>query len=87
MTASCSTSNDQVLREMERLLVRLHELIASDQTDSEAADEIRDRMDELSGSLSAPELRMISDLSGDLYMLTREEMETEAMRGEPDGPC
>lgn len=74
-------SNDRALREVERLLVRLHELIASDQTDSEAADEIRDRMDELSGSLSASELRRISELSGDLYMLTGEEIEAEAMRG------
>lgn len=73
--------SEQPLREMERLLVQLHELIATDRTDSDRAEEIRDKMDQLSASLTASEIRIVGELSGDLYMLTGEEVEAEAMRG------
>jgi len=76
-------SPEHALHEMERLLVRLHELIAADQTDSDETDTVRDRMDELSVSLEGSQVQMVNDLSGDLYMLTGEEVVAEAMRGLP----
>jgi tetratricopeptide (TPR) repeat protein len=74
-------SKERELREMEHLLVGLHELIAARQTDSEAADQLRGRMDEIGASLGASEVRLLGELSGDLYMLAGEEVEAEAMRG------
>jgi tetratricopeptide (TPR) repeat protein len=74
---------EHALHEMARLLVQLHELIAADQTDSDDADTIRDRMDELSGFLEGSQFQMINDLSGDLYMLTGKEIVPDAMRELP----
>src|SRR5262245_55067568 len=71
---------ERALREMERRLIRLHELIAADQSDSDAADAIRDQMDQLARFTTPLDLLTIRELSGDLYMLTGEEVAPESMR-------
>ena len=57
-------------REYEHLLVQLHRLIAEGQGDSEAADILRDAMDEPDRKLSHQEVARLNGLSSDLYMLS-----------------
>jgi hypothetical protein len=61
-------------REYERLLIRLHELIASGDGDSGDADALRDRMDGPWKRLSAQEVERLDGLSADLYMLQDDEV-------------
>lgn len=51
-------------------LVRLHRLIARDEGDSESADELRDEMDLPWRKMSESEIKLMGDLSVDLYTIT-----------------
>lgn len=59
------------------LLLSLHRLIASGEGDSEAADELRDKMDEPWMHLGPAEITLTNGLSADLYSLGRECVESE----------
>jgi hypothetical protein len=60
--------------EHERQLLRLHELIAAGESESDAADAIRDEMDATWWKLSQDEQDRLAGLSGDLYALSGDEV-------------
>jgi len=76
MIQQSSNSASWLLRYVE-LLLPLHRLIASGEGDSEAADELRDLMDEPWMHLGAAEISLTNGLSEDLYSLGRERIEPE----------
>ncbi|MFT5322209.1 MAG: tetratricopeptide (TPR) repeat protein [Planctomycetaceae bacterium] len=61
------------------LLLPLHRLIASGEGDSEAADELRDQMDEPWMHLGSAEITLTKGLSADLHTLGRECIEPEGV--------
>jgi tetratricopeptide (TPR) repeat protein len=58
----------------EALTVRLHELIRDGHGDDSEADNVRDELIDGLSSLSADDRRALNDLSGDLFMLSSEEI-------------
>jgi len=65
--------NNTHYREYVRLLKRLHELIASGQGESDAANAIRDELDQRVGYLNQCEYRRAEGLCEDLYTLVEDE--------------
>jgi tetratricopeptide (TPR) repeat protein len=61
-------------REYERLVYRLHRLIAAGKGDADEAEAARDEMEEAWRHLSAEELGRLDGLLGDLYMLQNDEV-------------
>jgi tetratricopeptide (TPR) repeat protein len=62
-------SDNKYYREYQRMLVKLHELIAEGNGDSDAAIELREEMEETEGHLSPEEIIRLNALSGDLSMM------------------
>jgi len=65
-------------RQYERSLLRLHELIALGQGESDQADEVRDAMDAPWGDLDEDQREVLGGLSADLYMLSGGEVREPA---------
>jgi tetratricopeptide (TPR) repeat protein len=61
----------------EQLLLRVHELIAAGEGDSEEADELRERMDAPWHRLTEAEQTRLRGLSGDLYLISGTEIPDE----------
>lgn len=59
--------------ELERLTLRLHELIRAGREDEAEVDQIREGMVDISGTLSPERRELLDNLSGDLFMLLRDE--------------
>jgi hypothetical protein len=66
--------DNPVLVEEERLLIRLHGLIAAGSGDTDEADAVRDEMEAAWWDLSNAEQQLLNGLSGDLYQLNDEEI-------------
>lgn len=62
-------SKSEAVHEYVRLLLELHQLIANDRGDSEAADRVRDQMDGPWRKLTPQEIQVLRGLSSDLYSL------------------
>src|SRR5262249_43327769 len=62
-----------------RLLMRVHDLIAEEQGDSEEADSIRDRMEAPWQAMSREERKRMEGLSADLYTLAKGGVKGAAM--------
>lgn len=60
--------------EYERLLMRLHEVMAEGKGDSAEADALRDEMEKPEQELSHEEIMRLNGLSADLYMLQDDEI-------------
>jgi hypothetical protein len=60
--------------EFERLLVRLNDLMAHSQGETEEADALREQMFDLRSGLDAEEQARLEGLSADLYMLQNDEV-------------
>lgn len=61
--------------EYAKLILQLHDLIASGKSDTEEAEAVRERMDDFYyHRLTESELKSLSSVSGDLYLLTDEDI-------------
>jgi tetratricopeptide (TPR) repeat protein len=72
--ASPQFADNPHYREYERLLIELHRLMAAGESDTDAADVLRDQMDDAWFKLSEPEQQRLRGLSGDLYFLQGREV-------------
>lgn len=67
-------------RDYERMIVELHKMMADGQSSSPAANDLRERMEIPEAHVSSEELRVLNNLSGDLYMIEgREVADTSAV--------
>jgi hypothetical protein len=71
---SARTTPVRAYNQYERLLLRLHELIAGGHAESDDAEHVRDLMDEPWALLSDGERHILGGLSADLYMLSGTEI-------------
>jgi len=62
-------ANNPAYVEYERLLKRLHELVANGNNDTPDVESIHNQMDELEPRLGRPEIDRLNGLSSDLYTL------------------